>query len=88
MKRVEVTVRDEDAALLRQIASALRRRKTKGRHLRGALRAAIGEHTNPSLAEVLKSGPDVSGPEFDAVFEEIERFRHDPAMMKIRDVDL
>jgi len=36
----------------------------------------------------LDSLPDISGPEFDAVFEEIERFRHDPVANKLRDVDL
>lgn len=87
MKRVEVTVRDQDAELLRQIASALRRDK-RTRRLRSALRAAIEERSGPSLAEVLQSGPDISGPEFDSIFEDVERLRHDPVMMKIRDVDL
>jgi hypothetical protein len=36
----------------------------------------------------MASLPDVSGPEFDKVFEEIEKFRHDPVMMRVRDVDL
>jgi hypothetical protein len=88
MKRVEVTVRDQDAELLRQIASALRRDKNRARRLRSALRAAIEERSGPSLAEVLQSGPDISGPEFDSIFEDVERLRHDPVMMKIRDVDL
>ena len=30
----------------------------------------------PSAAEVIDAGPDISGPEFDAVFEEIEQLRH------------
>jgi hypothetical protein len=88
MKRVEVTVRDQDAELLRQIASALRRDKNRARQLRTALRAAIDERPGPSLADVLQRGPDVSGPEFDSIFEDIDRLRHDPVMMKIRDVDL
>jgi len=39
------------------------------------------------LAEALYD-PALAGPEFDAIFEEIERSRHDPAMMQVRDVDL
>jgi hypothetical protein len=36
----------------------------------------------------MAAGPDISGPEFDEVFEEIERFRRDPVMQKVREVDL
>jgi hypothetical protein len=39
------------------------------------------------LAEALHV-PVISGPEFDAVFEEIDRARRDPVMLKVRDVDL
>ncbi len=88
MRRVEVTVRDQDAELVRQIASALRHDRNRTRRLRSALRAAIDERPGPSLAEVLQSGPDISGQQFDSIFEDIDRLRHDPVMMKIRDVDL
>jgi hypothetical protein len=39
------------------------------------------------LAERLYD-PTVAGPEFDEAFAEIERSRRDPAMMKMRDIDL
>jgi hypothetical protein len=42
----------------------------------------------PTVAEVIASLPDVSGSEFDKVFEEIEKLRHNPVMMRVRDVDL
>jgi hypothetical protein len=37
--------------------------------------------------QILEAG-SIAGPEFDKVFEEIERFRHQPEMMKVRDIDL
>jgi hypothetical protein len=40
------------------------------------------------VAEVMDAAPDISGPEFDHIFEEIERFRHSPIAMKVRDIDL
>jgi hypothetical protein len=40
-----------------------------------------------TLAEMLYD-PSVAGPEFDEVFAEIERSRRDPAMMKMRDIDV
>jgi hypothetical protein len=36
----------------------------------------------------MASMPDVSGSKFDEVFEEIEKFRHDPVMMRLREIDL
>jgi hypothetical protein len=36
----------------------------------------------------MDAAPDISGPEFDDVFEEIERLRHDPTANKMRDVEL
>jgi len=88
MKRVEVTVREQDAALVRDMAAALRRDDAPARRLRTIVRQAVAQPPEPSIGEVLESLPDISGPEFDAIFEEIERFRHDPIMMKVRDVDL
>ena len=87
MKRVEVTVREQDAGLVRDIAAALRRDDASARKLRTMTRQAVAENSEPSIAEVLDSLPDISGPEFDRVFDEIERSRHDPVMMQIRDVD-
>jgi hypothetical protein len=87
MKRLEVTVRDQDAALVRQLATDLRRNDSNAERLRSVLRAAVAEHRGPTLLEALYD-PAVAGPEFDEVFEEIERSRHDPAMMRLRDVDL
>ncbi len=43
-------------------------------------------HSGPSIAEVLRSLPNVSGPEFDEAFEEIERLRQHPVMEQVRDV--
>jgi hypothetical protein len=49
---------------------------------------AVGRSTEPSIADILCSLPDISGPEFDAVFEEIERLRQHPIMKQVRDVEL
>jgi len=88
MKRVEVTVRDEDAALIQKLAKLLRRDNESARRARTTLRAAIEQKAGPTIAEAIGSLSDISGPEFDEVFEEIERFRHHPIMMQVRDVDL
>lgn len=88
MKRVEVTVRENDAALVRQMAAALRRDDASGRQLRAMVREAVATRPEPSALDIFNSLPDISGPEFDAVFDEIERFRHHPVMMQVRDVDL
>lgn len=87
MKRVEVTVRNQDAALVRRLATELRRNDANAERLRFVLRVAGAEHRGPTLAEALYD-PVIAGPEFDEVFEEIERFRHHPVMMKVRDLDL
>ena len=87
MKRVEVTVRDRDATLVRQLAEQLRRDDANAERLRFVLHGAFAEGREPTLAEALHD-PSIAGPEFDEVFEEIERFRHHPVMMKLRDVDL
>ena len=58
------------------------------RKLRTAMRDAFGQHAEPSIADVLRSLPDVSGPEFDNAFEEIERLRRHPIMKQVRDVEL
>jgi hypothetical protein len=88
MKRVEVTVREPDAALVRAMAAALRRDDAAARRLRAIVRQAVAQDPEPSVGKVLNSLPDISGPEFDAVFDEIERSRRDPIMMQVRDVDL
>jgi hypothetical protein len=87
MQRVEVTVREHDAVLLRKVASELRRDDAAAQRLRKVLAGATSRPRKRTIAEVFDSLPDVSGPEFDAAFEEIERFRHDPIMMKVRDVE-
>ena len=86
MKRVEVTVRDRDAALVRQLAEALRGNGQNAERLRLRLHDAITEPRQPNLAEALHDS-SIAGPEFDEVFEEIERFRHHPTLIKVRDVD-
>jgi hypothetical protein len=88
MKRIEVVVRSQDAAMVRDLAAALRHDDEAVRKLRTAVRDAIGQHAEPSIADVLRSLPDVSGPEFDSAFEEIERLRQQPIMKQVRDVEL
>jgi len=88
MKRVEVTVHEQDAPLIRRLAAELRRDDQTARRIRAALDRTAVDAGGPTVAEVMASLPDVSGSEFDKIFEEIERFRHDPVMMRVRDVDL
>jgi hypothetical protein len=88
MKRIEVVVRNQDAAMVRDLAAALRRDDESARKLRTTVRNAFGQHAEPSIADVLRSLPDVSGPEFDSAFGEIERLRQDPIMKQVRDVEL
>jgi len=88
MKRLEITVRAQDASLVRNVAEALRRNDTAASRLRSALRSAVGNDARPTVAEVMNQLPDISSPEFDSIFEEIERFRHDPVMLKVRDAEL
>lgn len=87
MKRVEVTLQEQDAALLRRVASKLRKPDAEAARVRAALREAVAEHRAPMLAEALYD-PVIARPEFDEVFDEIERARRDPVMLKVRDVDL
>ena len=88
MRRVEVTVPSRDAKLIREIAATLRAGGSAGRRLGSSLRRITDEGKEPTVADVIDAGPDISGPEFDAAFEEIERLRHDPAVQKPRNVDL
>jgi hypothetical protein len=88
MKRVEVTVHERDAPLIRRLAAELRRDDQATRRIRAALDRTAADEDGPTVAKVMDSLPDVSGSEFDKVFEEIERLRHDPVMMRVRDVDL
>jgi hypothetical protein len=88
MKRIEVVVRNQDAAMVRDLAAVLRRDDESARKLRVAMRDAFGQQAEPSIADVLRSLPDVSGPEFDRAFEEIEQLRQHPIMKQVRDVEL
>lgn len=88
MKRIEVVVRNQDAALVRGVAAVLRRDDVSARKLRAALHDASAERGQPSIADVLQSLPDVSGAEFDDVFQEIEQFRQHPIVKQVRDVEL
>jgi hypothetical protein len=88
MKRIEVVVRNQDATLVRDLAATLRRDDMSARKLRTVMRDAFGQSAGPSIAEVLQSLPDISGPEFDEAFEEIERLRQHPIMKQVRDVEL
>ena len=72
--------------------SATRFMEMAHQHMRGktvldhALEQMKLGHT--TVAEVMRSLPDISGPEFDEVFEEINRFRQHPIIIQVRDVDL
>jgi hypothetical protein len=88
LKRVEVTVPSRDAKVVREVAALLRAGGASARRLAASVREIGGVGKEPTIAEVMDSLPDISGPEFDAVFEEIERFRRDPVANKLRDVDL
>lgn len=87
-KSVAQPKRDPDQALLRQLAAELRRNDENAERLRNVMHAALAERRGPTIAEVMDSLPDISGPEFDAIFDEIVRFRHDPVMTQVRDIDL
>ncbi len=87
LRRVEVTVRANDVRLVREVAAELRENNANAKRIRAALRDSLAPARGTSLAEALYD-PVVARPEFDDVFEEIERSRHDPAMLKMRDVDL
>ena len=88
MKRIEVVVRNQDAALVRGVAAVLRRDDVTARKLRTALHDVSAEGPQPSIIDVLQSLPDISGAEFDDVFQQIERFRQHPIIKKARDVEL
>jgi hypothetical protein len=51
-------------------------------------RDVVGRDIEPSIADILRSLPDISGPEFDEVFEEIERLRQHPIIKRVRDIEL
>jgi hypothetical protein len=85
LKRVEVTVRAENVALLRDVAAKLRTSAGETKRIKAALTTTSNKKR--SLAEALYD-PIIAGPEFDDVFEEIERSRRDPEMMKTRDIEL
>ena len=55
---------------------------------RAELRQIASQKKGPTAVEVIDAGPDISGPEFDPVFEEIERIRRDPTLQKAREFDL
>ena len=86
-KRVEVSVRAEDVGLVRDVAAKLRTSRASATRIKAALQDSGPLKQQTSVAEALYD-PVIAGPEFDQVFEEIERSRRDPAMMKMRDVDL
>lgn len=88
MKRVEVTVPSKDADLVREVAAVLRANTATAQRLRTALRQATDNGAEPTIAQAMDTLPDISGPEFDAFFEELERARRHPTMMKMRDIDL
>jgi hypothetical protein len=87
LKRVEVTVPVNDATLVREVASVLRNGGATAQRLASSVRQITAGKKEPTIAEVMDAAPDISGPEFDAIFEEIERLRHDPVVNKVRDVE-
>lgn len=87
MRRIEVTVLDQDAQLVRRVVAQLRRNDMNAERLRSLLRGAVAEQRGLTLAQALYD-PVVASPDYDAVFDEIERFRRHPEVMKLRDLDL
>jgi hypothetical protein len=87
-KSAEPSLLNPDTALVQQLAAELRRGGSNAERLRTVLRAAMAERRGLNFAEMLSMGPDVSGPEFDQIFDEIERLRRDPVMTRVRDLDL
>jgi hypothetical protein len=85
LRRVEVMVRLEDVELLRDVAAALREDGEHARWMRNALRDAAKQPAEQTVAEVLGSSPDISGPDFDAAPEDIDHSRQQPAAAKVRD---
>jgi|SRR3954463_7882094 hypothetical protein len=86
LKRVEVTVHAQNVSLLRDVAAKLRTTASDAKRIKAALNASPVKQRK-SLAEALYD-PVIAGAEFDEVFEEIQRARHDPEMVKTRDIDL
>ena len=87
LKRVEVTVRAEHVTLLREVASRLREKPADAERIKSAIAPQSGTGRRKTLMEALYD-PAIAGPEFDDVFDEIERSRRDPVMQRTRDVDL
>jgi hypothetical protein len=53
MKRIEVTLHEQDAALIRRLAADLRRNDANAGRLRFVLRGALAEHRGTRIAEAL-----------------------------------
>ena len=82
LKRIEVVVRSQDADLVRNIAATLRRDDPSARQLRKTVRGVITSKARPSIADVVRSLPDLSGPEFDQIFDDIVQLRQHPIMKR------
>lgn len=86
LKRVEVSVRAEHVELLRDVAARLREKSADLKRIKSAISPEpVGKRR--SLVDALYD-PAIAGPEFDDVFEELERLRRDPEMQRTREVDL
>ncbi|WP_027134538.1 hypothetical protein [Geminicoccus roseus] len=58
MKRVEVSIREEDAELIRHVARALAGNDRKAEHVRSVIQSAIPAKTRLSFKEWLAENPD------------------------------
>src|ERR1700752_124100 len=86
LKRVEVTVHEANVSLLREVATRVRSTTGDAKRIKAVLTTRQAQKTK-NLADAFYD-PVIPGPEFDDAFEEIERSRHYPEMMKTRDIDL
>ncbi|WP_181702606.1 hypothetical protein [Chthonobacter albigriseus] len=69
LARVEVQVPKIHSALLRRIAETLRNDPAAARHLSEMVGAHTAYTSGQTLGEFFDGLPDISGPEFDEVFE-------------------
>jgi hypothetical protein len=87
LRRVELSVRAEQVALLRDVAARLREKPAEAKRIKSAIWPESGAARRKTLSETLYD-PAIAGPEFDDVFDEIERARRDPVVQRTRDIDL
>jgi hypothetical protein len=73
--RVSVQVPAAHARLMKDIAAAIRQNVTVASRIESALPPPTSGVEFETLADLFASLPDVSGPEYDEFFEDLEKFR-------------